>query len=87
MNPALLLRRRLVETAAGLADEYGAHPAGSVLRCYARAVRLMRRAGCGDDELPAAARRAAVEMLSARRVEEPLRLSVIPRQRRPGWAC
>lgn len=86
MNPALLLRRRLVETAAGLADEYRAHPAGSVLRCYARAVRMVRRAGCGDEELPAAARRAAVEMLSARRLEETARLSVVPRQRRPGWA-
>ena len=84
MNAAVLLRRRLLDAAASLADEYGALPAGSVLRCYARAVQLMRREGCRDDELPSAARRAAAEMLRARRVEQPTRLSVIPRQRRVG---
>jgi len=84
MNAAVVLRRRLVDAAASLADEFGALPAGSVLRCYARAVQVVRREGCGDDELPAAARRAAVEMLRARRVEQPTRLAVIPRQRRAG---
>jgi len=84
MNSAVTLRRRLVDAAASLADEYGGHPAGSVLRCYARAVQLMRVAGCQDDELPGAAREAAAEMLRSRRVEQPPRLSVVQRQRRPS---
>jgi hypothetical protein len=58
--------------AMSLVAELDGYPAGSVLRCYARAVHRERSAGCSDEDLPRAAREAAAQMLQTRR---------IPRQR------
>ena len=81
MNQAVLLRRALVSEATSLVAEFDSHPAGSVLRCYARAVHRQRLAGCGDDDLPRAAREAAAEVLRTRRATLPAERVFIPRQR------
>lgn len=81
MNQAVLLRRALVSEATSLVAELDTHPAGSVLRCYARAVQRQRLAGCGDDDLPSAAREVAAEALRTRRVPVPAAPAFIPRQR------
>lgn len=45
MHAAVEVHRELLDVGARLVSEYVDHPAGSVLRCFARAVRLARRAG------------------------------------------
>ena len=81
MNGSLLLRRRLVETAQALVRDAPEHPAGSVLRCYARAVRIQRQRGCDDEQLADRARETAERLLAGRGAERPL-LNVVPPQRR-----
>lgn len=85
MNERVLLRDRLVETAQALVHDTPGHPAGSVLRCYARAVRLVRLEGCDDEGLADRARQAAELLLAERRAERPP-MSVIPLQRRRSVA-
>lgn len=58
-NQALLGR------AARLVDELSDVPAGSVLRCFSRAVRLARLAGFSATDLPAEAEARARAMLAA----------------------
>ena len=81
MNQAVLLRRALVSEAMSLVAEFDSHPAGSVLRCYARAVHRQRLAGSGDEDLPGAAREAAAQVLRTRRTPQPAPGAFIPRQR------
>jgi hypothetical protein len=63
------LHRQLLEVAFALSTEYDALPAGSVLRCFARAVHLARLDGAAGLELPERARRLADSMLVRRLVE------------------
>jgi hypothetical protein len=56
----------LVEAALRLVDNYPDVTAGSVLRCYSRAVKLMRRAGTPAAQLATRAEVLARQMLSAR---------------------
>jgi len=81
MNQAVLLRRALVSEATSLVAELDTHPAGSVLRCYARAVHRQRLAGCPDEELPRVAREVAAQLLRTRRTPQPTPRAFIPRQR------
>lgn len=62
-----LVNQQLVEVAQRLATEYDDITAGSVLRCYARAVRRSARTGCTPDELPGEAERLTRVLLSSRR--------------------
>lgn len=61
-----VVRQRLVETAMALTEEFPSQPAGSVLRCYARAATLSRIRGCPAEELPDEARRTAALLLAER---------------------
>lgn len=81
MNQAVLLRRALMSEATSLVAEFDSHPAGSVLRCYARAVHGQRLAGCPDEELPRVARELAAQVLRTRRTPLPAPQALIPRQR------
>jgi hypothetical protein len=81
MNEAVLLRRALLSEATSLVTEFDSHPAGSVLRCYARAVHRRRLAGCGDEDLPRAARELAAQVLRTRRTRVSAPPAFLPRQR------
>ena len=85
MNESVLLRDRLVETAQALVHDTPDRPAGSVLRCYARAVRLVRLQGIDEEQLADRARQTAERLLVERGAERPL-LSVVPAQRRRSIA-
>lgn len=56
----------LLDVAQRLATEYDDLTAGSVLRCYARAVRRSARSGCPAERLPAEAERLTRHMLATR---------------------
>jgi len=60
------LHRQLLETAFDLSVEYDTLPAGSVLRCFARAVHLARLQGAEGARLPEEARRIAESSLRSR---------------------
>jgi hypothetical protein len=60
------LHRQLLETAFDLSVEYDTLPAGSVLRCFARAVRMARMKGAEGAGLPEEARRIAESSLRGR---------------------
>lgn len=53
------MNRDLVAVAERLALEYGEEPTGSVLRCYARAVRDAHRQGTPLEALPGESERLA----------------------------
>lgn len=59
----------LLQRAEALAAEYVDLPAGSVIRCFARAVGHARRSGCGLNALPDAAESRARDLLSARSLQ------------------
>jgi hypothetical protein len=65
VETVLEVREQLLLAAETLAEDHPDHPAGSVLRCYARAVRLVRLRGCPDEQLPETARRLAAETLTS----------------------
>jgi hypothetical protein len=67
MCEAILTQSALVDAAARLVADHSDLPAGSVLRCFARAVALARRTGVPAADLPARAETLAAEMLAARR--------------------
>ena len=58
-NGVVDLHRRLLETAFDLTLEFDELPAGSVMRCFARAVHLARMKGVAGAQLPEEARRIA----------------------------
>lgn len=60
------LHRSLLETAFQLSREHQALPAGSVLRCFSRAVHRARLQGIDAARLPAEARRIAEASLVER---------------------
>lgn len=62
----VLVHGELIEAAHELTQVHQGHPAGSVLRCYARAVHLSQLSGCADAQLAETASRLAEEMLLAR---------------------
>ncbi|HET8560761.1 MAG TPA: hypothetical protein VFL69_09610 [Marmoricola sp.] len=59
--------QELLDAAQQLVDEYDDLTAGSVLRCYARAVRRSVRTGCPPGRLAREAELLARHMLVARR--------------------
>ncbi len=63
------LHRELLDTAFDLSVKYDALPAGSVLRCFARAVHLARLKGAEGARLPEEARRIAESSLRERVAE------------------
>jgi hypothetical protein len=63
---AILTQSALVDAASRLVAARSDLPAGSVLRCFARAVALARRTGVPTAELPARAEALAHELLAAR---------------------
>ncbi|MFC4787299.1 hypothetical protein ACT8ZV_22675 [Nocardioides sp. MAHUQ-72] len=60
------LHRQLLETAFDLSQEFDEVPAGSVMRCFARAVHLARLDGASGSRLVDEARRIAVSALRER---------------------
>ena len=68
----------LLDVAQRLATEYDDLTAGSVLRCFARAVRRSARSGCPTEQLPGEAERLTRHMLATRRQRGRVAL---PRQR------
>lgn len=58
--------QQLLDTAAGLVEEWPEVPTGSVLRCFSRAVWIVRGAGCPPERLPAEAARLACALLELR---------------------
>lgn len=70
------LHRILLETAGELTAEFDELPAGSVMRCFGRAVKLARAQGVSGTALPEAARRLARASLRERGCGG-----------RPGWAA
>jgi len=60
------LHRQLLEIAFDLSVEFDTLPAGSVLRCFARAVHLARLKGAEGARLPEEARRIAESSLRSR---------------------
>jgi hypothetical protein len=60
------VEQALVETAQELVAEHPEVPAGSVLRCYARAVRHVRRTGCPPAHVAGAAQAVARWRLAQR---------------------
>lgn len=60
------LHRQLLDTAFDLSTEFDTLPAGSVLRCFSRAVHLARLKGAEGARLPEEARRIAESSLRAR---------------------
>ena len=64
MSTAIDVNRQLLDCAERLVEEYPDHPAGSVLRCFARAVRLARARGVTVAALPAVAEIRARAMLN-----------------------
>jgi hypothetical protein len=62
------LNQQLLQAAERLVREYDDLAAGSVLRCYARAVQRRTRTGCPADVLAESAERLAREQLDRRRL-------------------
>ena len=60
------LHRTLLETACELTAEFSELPAGSVMRCFGRSVKLARAQGVSGTALPEAARRIARSSLRGR---------------------
>jgi hypothetical protein len=60
------LHRQLLDIAFDLSVEFDTLPAGSVLRCFARAVHLARLQGAEGARVPEEARRIAVSSLRSR---------------------
>lgn len=57
---------RLLDAAARLVEEWPDVPTGSVLRCFSRAVWIVRGAGCPPDRLAAESSRLASALLELR---------------------
>jgi hypothetical protein len=67
-NPtAVAVNQELLDVAQRLTGEYDDLTAGSVLRCFARAVRRCVRAGCPTESLGREAERLTRHMLAVRR--------------------
>lgn len=75
---AIGFNQELLDVAQQLVAEYDDLPAGSVLRCYARAVRRSARAGCPAHELAREAGVLARHMLANRRQPGRVTLPVQP---------
>jgi hypothetical protein len=63
---AVTIQAELIDAALRLVDDHPGTPAGSVLRCYSRMVRLMRRAGTPMSQLPTEAEALTSQVLAAR---------------------
>ena len=64
------LHRQLLDLAFDLSVEFDTLPAGSVLRCFARAVHLARLQGAEGARLPEEARRIAESSLRSRAAKD-----------------
>lgn len=63
---AVTTQAALMEAALRLVDDRDDVPAGSVLRCFSRAVAVTRRSGIATEALPTRAEALARGMLAAR---------------------
>jgi hypothetical protein len=61
-----MTQRRRGDEVRALMSQWPEDSAGSVMRCYARAVRVASRLGATDDDLPVRARTLAEQWLRAR---------------------
>lgn len=66
MSTAIAVNHQLLDAAEKLVWDYPDHPAGSVLRCFARAVSQARLRGVALAGLPAVSEQAARSMLGTR---------------------
>jgi hypothetical protein len=66
MSTAIAVNRQLLDAAERLVLDHPDHTAGSVLGCFARAVRQAVRRGVSVTGLPAAAAESAGRMLENR---------------------
>jgi hypothetical protein len=66
MSTAIAINRQLLDAAEKLVLDHPDHTAGSVLRCYARAVRQAVQRGVGATGLPAVSVETARRMLENR---------------------
>lgn len=73
-NPAQV-QSDLLDIAWRLADEHPELPAGTVLRCFARAVRTARACGVSLGDLAAAAEAISRAHLRSRTADRPLMLA------------
>lgn len=60
------VNQQLLDAAARLVDEWPDLPTGSVLRCFSRAVWIVRGTGCPPDRVAAEAARLACSLLELR---------------------
>lgn len=74
-NEAQKVQCDLLDTAWRLADEHPELPAGTVLRCFARAVRTARACGVALSDLTVVAEKIARTHLDARVDRHPLPLA------------
>jgi len=68
---AVGVQDELVSLTLRMVDDYPELPAGSVMRCVARAVRLALAAGAAGEEIPAEAERTARHALARRSTGTP----------------
>lgn len=66
MSTATVVNRQLLDIAGKLVVDYSDHTAGSVLRCFARAVRRSRKRGVPLAALPVVSEALARAMLERR---------------------
>lgn len=78
MNQTARTILALRETGERMVTEWDDLPAGSVLRCYSRAVRTVVRAGCPPARVPAEAERIARAWLDLRRAPGASVLDAVP---------
>ncbi|HWJ81690.1 MAG TPA: hypothetical protein VNS55_05590 [Nocardioides sp.] len=74
-NEAQRVQIDLLDIAWRLADEHPELPAGTVLRCFARAVRTARACGVALGDLTVVAERIARTHLDSRVADRPLPLA------------
>lgn len=80
-HDALTTQTELIAAALRLVDDHPDIAAGSVLRCYSRAVVIVRRSGTSSAVLAARAEMLARQMLSSR--NQPGVRRPLPSQERP----
>ncbi len=85
-RPGRLTSQDLHDAAARLVEEWHELPPGSVLRCFARAVRAVLRAGCAPPHVVGEAEEMTRQLLAQRPSGRPARRSgpLVPRPRVPS---
>lgn len=91
MRAGQLTNQDLRDAASRLVEEWRDLPPGSVLRCFARSVRAVLRAGCAPPHVAGEAERVTRELLAQRPAGPAVRLRTgplvaVPRVPRPRRA-